>query len=286
MRPASGWREQWAELLGRRRERIESAGIAWIGHVAPDKEAVYPEMLPAGVEPAAERPIDGFLAAVETAGAPVRYGLDAQLAAKPGGLTYYKADTHWNGRGAWVASTAVCEALRQAGVDAQALPADAIEWREAMAAGDLGGKLEPPVQAETVLGRVREHRATLVADNRIRNHGRVISFEQPDPSLPRALIFGESFANPMLPFLKESFSQLTFAHSRWFDYRLIARERPDAVIWLPVERFLLEVPSDRGAARKLATLRARKRLRGNTAGTPGEDGSHFLAGIPAANQPT
>ncbi len=279
--PPAGWAGRWARLLARRDARLRDAGITWVGHVAPDKESVYPELLPAGIVPAARRPIDEFLAAGARVEAPVRYGLAPQLEGKPGGPVYCASDTHWNARGAWIAATEICAQLRARGVECEAPAEDRVEWRPARIVGDLGSKLHPTVRGATVLGRLREHRASLVADNRIRNHGRLIAFERGDGIGPTAVLFGESFANPTLPFLKEAFSRLLFAHASSFDFALLRRERPDAVIWLPVERFLREVPSDRLAGARLRLERARKRRAGRIAGPPGEPGSGFLAGTPS-----
>ena len=90
------------------------------------------------------------------------------------------------------------------------------------------------------------------------------------------MVFGESFANQMLVFLKESFRRLVFAHTSMVDRDLIAAERPDAVLSIPLERFLLRVPSDRDAHAELERIVARKRAAGRS--RTGDD--RFLQGIP------
>jgi len=59
-------------------------------------------------------------------------------------------------------------------------------------------------------------------------------------------------------FLKESFRRLVFVHTSMFIEEVLAVERPDAVVSLPVERFLIDVPEDTDALVRLAeTVRAK-----------------------------
>jgi alginate O-acetyltransferase complex protein AlgJ len=273
--PGREWSDSWQRLLGRRDRRLGDAGIPWYGLVAPDKEAVYPEMLPEGIEPAPRRPIHAFLEAAAGAGAPVGYPVDALRRAKRDGVTYSLTDTHWNARGAYIACGEIADGLAGVGVGIEPPDPERIEWRRLNVPGDLGSKLTPPREGRTIVGRLREPRAELRSDNLIANHGRLITFVRPDaPSLPRAVLFGESYSYHLLPFLSEAFSRLSFAHSSAFDHTFVHRERADVVLWSPVERFLLTVPDDRLAGARLRAHRMRKRLRGRRA----EPGGHFLAG--------
>ncbi|HKJ35330.1 MAG TPA: hypothetical protein VKA36_02075 [Solirubrobacterales bacterium] len=273
--PPPGWAAAWREALEARVRRLRSLGVRWQGLIAPDKEAVYAEMLPDGIEPAPRRPIHELLDAAATAAAPVIYPADAIRRAKRGGITYSLSDTHWTARGAYVACTEIARGLSESGIELRLPAEEAIEWRRLNVPGDLGSKLDPPRAGRTIAARLREARAELRSDNLIANHGRMITFERPGPSpLPRAVLFGESFSYQLLPFLKESFSRLAFAHTSAFDYGLVKRERPDLVLWCPVERFLLDVPDDRLASSRLRLLRLRKRLQGRRA----DPGGHFLAG--------
>lgn len=273
LQPGRAWEHGWRDLLERRHRRLEGLGLPWVGLVAPDKEAVYPEMLPAGIEPAPRRPVHAFLEAAEAVGAPVGYALDAVRAGKHEGLAYFKSDTHWSGRGAYSAYREYCDLILRAGLELDALEPDEIEWRRLNVEGDLGSKLAPPQKALTIVARIRTPKARLISDNRVLNHGRLIRFRKQRTSGPAAVIFGESFTYNLLPFLKESFARLTFAHSSVFDYRLLRRERPDIVLWCPVERFLINVPSDRGGSGRLRLERASKRLRRQRA----RPGGHFLS---------
>ncbi len=48
----------------------------------------------------------------------------------------------------------------------------------------------------------------------------------------------------MLPFLAESFSRLIVVHQPNIDFTLVDTIKPDLVISLQIERFLLKIPND------------------------------------------
>src|ERR1700753_2838649 len=100
--------------------------------------------------------------------------------------------------------------------------------------------------------------ASLIYDNEVNNHGRVKIFERPDSRAPTCVVFGESFAEALLLFLRESFSRLVFVHTSMFVDEILEQEQPDVVLSIPIERFLVRVPDDEDALMKLgATARAK-----------------------------
>jgi GT2 family glycosyltransferase len=244
-----------ATLLRERRAVAESHGCIWITAVVPDKEAVYAEFLPPEVAPVARRPVHDFLEIAENEGAAAIYLLDDLRAAKAQGDLYMRTDTHWNHRGAFVAYAAVCRELAARGLDLEVLDPGSISWIEQPVQGDLGSKLYPEIAEGTdVFPRLEGPvRGALVCDNRVRNHGMVVIHEQRDRNdLPTCLVFGESFAPPLVNFLKESFGRVTFVHTSMLVADLIERERPDVVLSVPTERFLISVPDDAEALERLA----------------------------------
>ncbi len=82
-------------------------------------------------------------------------------------------------------------------------------------------------------------------DNRIPNRGRTRVFVKSGrTTLPRCVMFGDSFGGNLLPFLKESFSTLVYVYGKTFDRELIEAYRPDVVLSEFVERFLIDPPVD------------------------------------------
>jgi hypothetical protein len=79
----------------------------------------------------------------------------------------------------------------------------------------------------------------------VRNTGRRITYEARGHSgALECLVYGDSFAVRVLPFLAESFRRLTFVHMPNLDFDLVRALAPDVVIKIMNERFLIVVPVD------------------------------------------
>jgi hypothetical protein len=249
---------QWRKALEGRVEASERLGVLWSCLVAPDKESVYPEHLPAGVEPVGRRPVHEFLEVAGEAGAPVAYALDWLERAKAGPELYVKTDTHWNYRGSYVAYRAFCDLLSRQGLDLEVVEEERLRWHDEEFEGDLGGKVlpEPTLGAMTRV-EVAEPQARLAFDSGVVNHGWVVRFEQAAEGRT-CVLFGESFAYFLLPYLKETFERLVFVHTSMFIPEIVERERADVVLSLPLERFLIRPPDDEDAFAKLRETVAKK----------------------------
>jgi hypothetical protein len=251
-------RRSWATVLARRRNAARATGATWLLAIVPDKEAVYAEQLPAEVVPAPRRPIHELLEVAEYAQAPTLYLLDALQEAKPEAELFPKTDTHWNYRGAYVGFQAICDHLRREGVAPEPFDAEAIEWASEIVQGDLGSKLAEPAESGRLVPKIPAVHSSLVYDNEVNNHGRVKIFERPLPDAPTCVVFGESFAEALLIFLRESFRRLVFVHTSMFVDEIVEQEQPDVVLSIPIERFLIRVPDDTDALMRLqATVRAK-----------------------------
>jgi hypothetical protein len=75
------------------------------------------------------------------------------------------------------------------------------------------------------------------------------------------LIHGDSFTEKVLHFMGESFSRVVFCQMPSLDYQMVAAIKPDVVIGILNERFLLQVPYD-ATAPTLADLEAAKKVAG------------------------
>ena len=67
--------------------------------------------------------------------------------------------------------------------------------------------------------------------------GRLVT-EIPGSSLPRAVIFRDSFVSRLVPFLSEHFGRAVYLWQNDFDADVVARERADVVIQEIVGRHL------------------------------------------------
>ena len=240
-------RHAWREILAQRMSWAKRFGIVWVTLIAPDKESVYPEYLPPEIVPSHRRPVHELLDVARSVGAPVLYPVEELVAAKDQGPLYFPTDTHWTHRGAYVAYRALCRELSDRGRPPVVVAERTITWVRDSRAGGLGSKLEPQVEGVGLVARLDQRASRLVFDNGITNHGRVMIFEQDRPTMPSCILFGESFAMAMLLFLRESFRRLVFVHTSMMIPDVIESEKPDVVINLPAERFLVRVPTDRDA---------------------------------------
>jgi alginate O-acetyltransferase complex protein AlgJ len=268
-------RRNWAALLKTRIATMESIESAWLCAVIPDKNFVYPEHLPAAIEPARERMVHEFLGLAKKLHAPVAYGLEDLQAAKQHAQLFSKTDTHWNHRGAYVTYRTICRDLARRGLPVVPLEEEAIQWSRDVTPGDLGSKLYPHVTSTTVRAELVAHKSRNVFDNCVQNHGRVLIFGQDSPGLT-CVIFGESFTQNLLLFLKESFQRLVFVHTSMLVSEILEVERPDVVLSTPLERFLLKVPDDRYALAQLDRQVRQKVEHGRVNQAP----ESFLRGTP------
>ncbi len=107
---------RWKRYLEGRREAFARRNARYLFVIGPDKNTIYPEMLPGYIsERRGHSRLQQLLEYLRKTGSPADV-LDlheALLAAKPTGTLYYQQDTHWNGRGFWVAYQAMCRALQR-----------------------------------------------------------------------------------------------------------------------------------------------------------------------------
>ena len=245
------------------------SGAAYVHLVPPNAHAVFPEDLPDDVTSAARRPIHQLLSHLEETGsfARVLYPLDDLVAAKSGELPVYpKTDTHWTDYGQYLAYKQVTAELRPH-VDLPELPTSAIRFTTVEETGDLGYKTDPPETSPHVWTSVDDAATRLVSDNRVAGSGAIIVTESDARTDARCLVLGDSYAYGLLTFLAPVFRRVMFAHTAALDYELVEEERPDAVITVLNERFMIILPNDavgpptrEVAAWKLETGTVRPRL--------------------------
>lgn len=263
-----------------RQEYLNERGIDFMVMPVPDKNSLFPEYLPASVRIIGPSRLAQFREALPGAPFDAVDTYDALVAAKEDGEEiYFQTDSHWNSRGAWVAYRALMKALRDSGYPGGALidesdvefirldpyhPTDIVK--------NLLGLSGWVREAHGIRARVSdsgEIRAFRGSDGREYDYiyspppgqekKHFIRTEPRDGS--RVLIYRDSYANAMLPFLVHSFDEVVYARapkSMSFDPADIDRYEPDLVIYEFVERALFYKPDDRLllAARKAQAERS------------------------------
>ncbi len=238
-----------AELV-RRRDWLAARNIAFVVAVVPEKFTIYPEYLPTWVAKSEQpSPYDRVVAALRDSGVVLIDLRPALRAAKTRNRVYYMTDSHWNFNGAVTGYEAIMRDVQRA------LPLGLPEVARAprppfvpgvdFYSGDLAIMLGLPrrIREDDVapLGKV-------LADTAHRCARRVdggtypgFEFHECDQArLPRAVVYHDSMAIPLIPLLAENFSRVVFVSSHRMDAALIERESPDIVIEELVERTLHE----------------------------------------------
>ena len=222
----------WRAAIVRARDWLRARGIAYVFTIAPDKHVIYGEEMPptlarvGGVSRA-----DQLFTTLKDTGV----GVDvrpALLDAKRGDRLYHQTDTHWNDRGGAGRLPADHRGGARAGAGRRRRPGGArisTPVDRVVEGLDLAGMMGlTRVLRETNLTLVprRPRRARVVEPAGAEptdQVGRLVT-EIDDPSLPRAVIFRDSFVSPLVPFLSEHFSRAVYLWQNDFDAAVVEQE--------------------------------------------------------------
>jgi hypothetical protein len=241
----------WRQAILRASKWLRARGIAYVFTIAPDKHVIYDEEMPSTLSRiTAISRTDQLFTALQDTGLAVDLRRPLEEA-KNGERIYQQTDTHWNDRGALVAYQRIIGAVRAR------VPTTPPAWTRGnfdpverrVAAMDLAGMMGlKRVLEETDLVLVpRRHRRARVVEPPgaapTAEEGTLIT-EIDDPSLPRAVVFRDSFVSRLVPFLSEHFSRVVYLWQNDFDADVVEREHPDVVIQEIVGRHLYSfIPS-------------------------------------------
>jgi hypothetical protein len=238
---------RWRLTLETRTAWLEQRGCAYSFLVPPNAHSVFPEDLPDDVTSAPERPIHQLMGHLEEAGSfmKILYPLDEFVAAKSDEHPVFPVtDTHWSSWGAYLAYRLLIDQMQARGIDLQVVEADSVMFRSEYSTGDLGYKVDPNEHSHLIRARVRDPRPRMLFDNCIANTGSMIVTECDSVPKTRCVMFGDSFAYTVLEFLAATFSRVMFVHTPTTDFSIVNEEKPDVVVSILNERFLIMRPSD------------------------------------------
>lgn len=243
--------DAWVAEMRRRAAWLRARGIGLIVTVAPNTHGIYPEFLPDWV---ARPPAGTRLDQLERrlAAEPDIDYVDLRsvlLRAKAEGVPlYHRTDTHWNGRGAFLAFQALH--ARIAARYPATVPLRAADWgvRPRRDEGDLvkmaglSGQMGEEMLESVHLGPAprRLQQAIPVPD---RDGEEGLDLRSSLTAGPSILLYRDSFGSRLQDFFSESFPQTISLHHHWggFDEAAIERWHPDLVVYELVER-VLNVP--------------------------------------------
>lgn len=224
--PAGRLASTW-QRFEERRAWLAKHGIAYVVVVAPNKETIYPEYLPAWAGAATgPTPLDQFIDHAVRRGRPQVLDLRPELrAAKAAGRTYFVTDTHWTSFGALVGCRAV---LRECARHCPGLEPPPLESYARRSDVLVGGDLVRMLGVHEVAEQIEV-------------------FERPDvePAAPsgaeRIFLIGDSFGTSLQRHLRGSCVVAGTAPHDEFPAERILEARPRVVIHEFVERRLAEM---------------------------------------------
>lgn len=230
--------ETWRETLVKRQAFLSRRGIPFLFVIAPDKQMIYPEQMPDSLRRLRQDYRADQFAAFMKARAPEVRIVDLRasvISAKPGELLYHRYDTHWNDRGALAGYQAIVVALHEWFPAMRPLQRGDFYTDPSAPSGDkttmLGlrdlGKIAMP---GLVLRRGEGYRVVEPAVPDPYGEVGMLVTEHRDRALPTAIVYRDSFAGRLIPFLSEHFSQATYYWQNEFEFADIERDKPDVVI--------------------------------------------------------
>lgn len=241
---SAGELERWRSCIEARRDRLRSLGIEYVFVIAPNKQSVYPEHVPDGMQELGPTRLDQ-LAAYMKSRSDVRFldlrdALIAEKAHDQGDdCVYYPLGSHWAWRGGWVAWNEIVRSLSGVLPSLKPVSREALVHTEVpLAAGDS-------MAVNTYIGDlVRQRTFTdLVADPaaKIRRtpEGQTVGSDNSDASLPKVFVVHDSFGSWLLPFAAEGSSRMKAAWQHSFPQELVEIEHPDVVVQMYTERMLV-----------------------------------------------
>jgi hypothetical protein len=236
----------WRTALVCARDWLQRRNVAYVFTIAPDKYVIYPETMPSALARVGSvSRADQLYQAMAGTGLAVVDVRPALLRARSDERLYQKTDTHWNERGVLIAYQAIIGAVRA--TVPRTPPAWTREDFEPISRDAEGMDLAGMMGLKSVLREIdlklvpkRPRQARVVEPagaDPTDELGRLVT-EMPGSSLPRAVIFRDSFVSHLVPFLSEHFSRAVYVWQNDFDAALVEQEHPDVVIQEIVGRHL------------------------------------------------
>ena len=238
---------QWQRRMERRQAWLAERGIRFLVVIAPNKETIYPEFMPASLNRVRDTTrLDQLVAHMRARSSVAIVDPRAALrSAKTGGAVYFRTDTHWNDAGAWLLHREILAQLHSWYPEVEAAPAVPLARVSRGWSGDLAtmlgleGRLG---EDRLLLEPPRVSRAADPGPRPLDPQRRLSAAERPIVSRLRVVMFHDSFGLSLQPLLSESCARIVFSSgpTDWrlnFDPALVERERPAVVIQEIAERF-------------------------------------------------
>ena len=236
--------DAWLRHVNGRVRQYARLGARYLVVIAPNKQSMYPELVPAQYGPHAPGLVKAFFERARSYPGVEIMDLEPALRRHRDTQLYLRGDSHWNARGAFYAAQAITNRLRQSLPTVGVLREEdyALQTRS-IESGDLVRMLALDVKVSDQ--DFQYLRLTPAAQN-IRYDTLHRIWVQPDHQRrPKAVMFGDSYGVALAPLLADAFSRLHYYRSLrglssegMPDLNVVRNEKPDVVILVAVERYL------------------------------------------------
>ena len=158
-------------------------------------------------------------------------------------MLYPRTDPHWTAIGAFIAYQRLADEISRVAPMHRVVEEDVI-FIETTLVGELGFKVEPQMEAPGASVAVKRPTAYLVADNCVNNTGSMLITECPEAPPGTCVVLGDSYSDALSLYLAASFRKYVYAYTPRMDYDLVREHRPDVVVTVLNERFMITPPDD------------------------------------------
>jgi len=214
--------------------------------IAPDKTSVYPEYLPDNILPSTKKYISFFSDALDNVSNLAVYNPTVNLiqAKKAEGILYWKTDTHWNDKGAFLAYKGFSELLNLPHPQVEFVPSSTTHSGDLIGISNLK---EFPLHKEDNWDVIWKNKP-IVFEREISNEQKtsfgnttVVTNETPLSNM-YVWVSGDSFSGALRQYLNATFKEVRYV-GHWGDkikdipvYLTNADRKPDIIIIVRVER--------------------------------------------------
>lgn len=215
---------------------FQGRGQEFLLFLAPNKEQVYGEYLPADVQAAGQgnRTSQAVAYLKGHTDVPVIWMLDTLLEWKEEYPLYYKYDTHWNKLGAFLGVQEINRRLQGRGESLKNYKVTYKEGRTGDLAKMLGMAKDYKDERDyKVKGYRREVQVETVDRTEKGDYIRMVSNARDQR---KALIISDSFAHNMFPYLSKDYGEVIWVTNHAIAKEILSKERPDIVVLEAVER--------------------------------------------------
>lgn len=247
--------ERVRKLCEQRQQWLAARGIRYYILIPPMGATVYPEHLPTRFHRLSDTTWLGEVKAYfdRYSTVPIIDPTAQLLEAKQHRDVYFSSDIHWNPYGSYFGYKALIDRIRQ---DDPRVPAawpigdlqftndtnTSADMANMLGLNDVLPRIEPMVKP------VHPRRAAFSDFPELQGSShfldRAMHYANPDTTLPRLLMFHDSFGLYLKPLLNEHFSSATYVWYPLYLPDVVTQVKPDVVVQEFMEMFVINMPKD------------------------------------------